>query len=168
MKTTKLGEKRMKCLVAYPEKCVGCKNCVYACSNENEGFFEPLLSRIQVYSQGSKRLYIPSFCLQCGENAPCIQACPTGALKYNPDLGAVLWQKNSCINCLLCIPVCPYKAIKFDVLTKSILICDLCSGHPICVQVCPVEALQFQELDAETENQIKLHSRVMKDFFKSE
>jgi len=159
------GKFAMKCLIAHPEICVGCRNCLYACSYQQEDFFDPLLSRIQVYFEENSRQFIPCFCLQCGENAACISACPSGALKYDLSLNAVLWEKKACINCRMCVQVCPYNAIKADILTNAIMKCDLCYGNPVCIQVCPTKAIEFVEMDEKTDEEKSLHSQVMKDFF---
>lgn len=51
-------------------------------------------------------------CVSCscgGACDGCVEACPTGALKRQ---NIVVFNKDVCIDCGLCIPACKYDAIK--------------------------------------------------------
>ena len=41
----------------------------------------------------------------------CVGACPTGALKDNPDRPQLRFQENACVQCGLCKATCPEKVI---------------------------------------------------------
>lgn len=157
----------MKSLIVHSKKCIGCRNCIYACSFEHEDFYDPELSRIQVFYNEIERLFIPNFCLQCGRTAACILACPSGALFFDEKLNAVLWREQDCIHCHNCVQACPYKAITTDKVTDAILKCDLCLGNPICVQVCPESALEFIEMNEEDEAERSAHALTVRNFLKS-
>jgi carbon-monoxide dehydrogenase iron sulfur subunit len=86
-------------------------------------------------------------CQQCDE-APCIQACITGALARDPVSLLVKVDEERCIGCWTCLLVCPFGAIRQDTEQKKVLKCDLCQGEeiPVCVANCPNEALVYVEL----------------------
>ena len=62
---------------------------------------------------------------------------------------------DSCINCDVCEPVCPNKAISQGEVVYVIdpALCTECVGHydePQCVQVCPVDCIPKDENHVET------------------
>ena len=80
----------------------------------------------------------PLVCTLCGS---CVEACPTGALEVNPELGHLQLNEEKCTGCGKCIEACPIGVLKFDEETRMPLICDRCLGDPQCVKWCPVEAI---------------------------
>lgn len=66
---------------------------------------------------------------------------------------------HDCINCDVCEPVCPNKAIAqgpeiYEIAPER---CTECVGHfdkPQCVQVCPVNCIPLDPLHAETPEQL--------------
>lgn len=128
-----------------PEKCAGCRSCELACSFGHERLFSPELSRIRVYSDEETGEDSIEVCRQCG-NAPCVEACPAGAIKRD-GTGAVILDEDKCVKCGLCAKACPFGAIKFRADGKTPLFCDLCNGDPRCVSVCPSGALTFDRLE---------------------
>jgi len=115
---------------------------------------EPLRAfpRLKVYEKGPV-----SFALQCrhcepvdeqGKEAPCIEACLTGAMKRNNKTGTVEHDPEKCIGCWMCIMVCPYGVIIPDTRQKKVITkCDLCPDEeiPACVKACPNEALVLED-----------------------
>jgi Fe-S-cluster-containing hydrogenase component 2 len=146
-------------LLAYPEDCIGCSNCEYACSFEHKRAFSPYLSRIKVVKNQSRQFFTPTFCRQC-ENAPCVTVCPTDALVNNRKTGVVEWDKEKCILCDVCIQTCPFGAITF--VDEEVMKCDLCGGDPICVKFCPTEALRF--IDEREAGKYKRECNLHKNF----
>ncbi len=74
-----------------------------------------------------------------------------GEVKINPPVelpewfrGKIIYEKEKCIGCKLCITVCPAKAIEFKEEEKKIKIymgrCIFCSQYN---DVCPVNALHM-------------------------
>lgn len=64
-----------------------------------------------------------------------------------------------CINCDVCEPVCPNRAIApgAEVYEIAPSRCTECVGHydlPQCVEVCPVECIELDGLHAETREQL--------------
>jgi len=92
-----------------------------------------------------------SFALQCRhcDEAPCIEACMTGAMHRDEETGAVLCDQDKCVGCWMCIMVCPVGAIHRGIKQQVASKCDLCldAGFPVCVQNCPNEAIVYEEQD---------------------
>ena len=91
-----------------------------------------------------------SFAIQCRhcEDAPCIEACITGAMQRDKKTNAVLCDENKCVGCWMCIMVCPFGVISQNTgKKKAVSKCDLCAGEdiPVCVKNCPNEAIVYAE-----------------------
>jgi tetrathionate reductase subunit B len=97
------------------------------------------------------RVFLPVTCQHCGD-APCIKACPCGAL-YKGVGGSVLVDYDRCCGYGKCRQVCPYGAIYLDPVTKQAVKCHNCyhrllaGMEPACVATCPVQALHFGDLN---------------------
>ncbi|MDA3915260.1 YfhL family 4Fe-4S dicluster ferredoxin [Oleiagrimonas sp.] len=68
---------------------------------------------------------------------------------------------DTCINCDVCEPVCPNKAISLGEEFYQIDpdLCTECVGHfeePQCVEVCPVECIPHDPEHPETHEQLQL------------
>ena len=122
-----------------PEKCIGCRLCEIICSSSHASSFSPYRSRLRVEEVGDAlKKFKPLVCTLCGS---CVEACPTGALEVNPELGHLQLNEEKCTGCGKCIEACPIGVLKFDEETRMPLICDRCLGDPQCVKWCPVEAI---------------------------
>ncbi len=156
-------------LLVDTKKCQGCVSCMLACSLVNEGEENLSLARIQVL-QNSFRNWPDDVtieqCRQCVE-APCVEECPRGALKPDPEHGNVRRvDAKKCIGCGTCAEVCPHMpsrpVIAPDDNSGGKLKgrkCDLCAGaayhwdesgggpqgKQACVEVCPVGAIKFTD-----------------------
>jgi carbon-monoxide dehydrogenase iron sulfur subunit len=136
------------------EICIGCHLCEVYCQLEHAGTRDlvkafkresPPLARLRVDEMGVVSLSVR--CQHC-EDAPCVQACLTGALSRDPESGMVKVDEERCIGCWTCLLVCPLAAIRPDTEQKKALKCDLCQGEeiPVCVANCPNEALVYVEV----------------------
>jgi carbon-monoxide dehydrogenase iron sulfur subunit len=137
------------------ERCTGCRVCEMVCSLEKEVVLSPKKSRIRIFQARTKGLDIPSICQLCNP-APCVNICPSGALKKDADTETIVADMETCIGekCLKCTLECPYGAITWDVLDESLICCDLCGGDPECVKFCDPKALIFEKCDqAEAQEQ---------------
>ncbi|MGA7237585.1 MAG: 4Fe-4S dicluster domain-containing protein [Bryobacteraceae bacterium] len=132
-------------------KCIGCGNCVRACSQENgvpHGYFRTWVERYSVHdeldgpprvdspnggmdsfpilndAQGDKSFFVPKLCNHCADS-PCVQACPVGATFVSPD-GVVLVDRKYCIGCRYCIQACPYGCRYLDPRENVVDKCSLC------------------------------------------
>jgi Fe-S-cluster-containing dehydrogenase component len=101
--------------------------------------------------------FVSLACQHCGD-APCVMACPTGALSRSSENGIVLIDRNLCVGCHSCALVCPFGAPHFPEGHKMNK-CDFCRDRldhglePACVRVCPTGALGFGALEEITHKQ---------------
>ena len=116
-------------IIVNPADCIGCRTCEVACvvahPSEQELNADVFLPRLKVQRLDS--ISAPVMCHQC-ENAPCVGACPVGAL----TMGEQVVQTNSarCIGCQSCVSACPFGMITIQSLPgdtrQQIVKCDLC------------------------------------------
>lgn len=98
------------------KRCAGCQTCTIACKIEH--FVPPgvFFTRVNDYEIGKyprvQRHFLPAGCMHC-DDAPCVQACPTGASSKRED-GIVLVNQDLCVGCRYCMVVCPYGARYFN------------------------------------------------------
>jgi Fe-S-cluster-containing hydrogenase component 2 len=123
-------------------KCTACRACELACSFTKEGVFSPSLSRIRVMQLFDAGLNIPVVCTNCAD-APCIPACPRGAIYRDPTVPVVRVNEQQCTGCGECLQACPFGAVDRPAGRKSVIMCDLCDGSPACVKSCVYGALVF-------------------------
>ena len=144
----------MKRIYAREDYCLGCRLCEINCLVEHsrskkiiKAFRterDTVVPGVRVEESGRA-----SFALQCRhcDDAPCIEACITGAMDRDPGTGAVLCDEDRCVGCWSCIMVCPAGAVMRGKARKVASKCDLCVGDetPVCVEGCPNEALVYEE-----------------------
>jgi anaerobic carbon-monoxide dehydrogenase iron sulfur subunit len=135
-----------KVLVIDYHKCTGCRLCELVCSVVNEGVSNPARSRIRVMKWEAEGLYVPMSCQQCMD-APCVNACPVKALKRDDTLNRIVVDYDLCIGCRMCVSVCPFGAMNFDVIDRKVFKCELCGGDPQCARFCEVKAIEYREPD---------------------
>ena len=121
------------------DRCTGCSLCQLACSFEKEGKFAPGISRIELLDRDQRGFY-PTMCRNCIE-APCLDACPAGAISKRRKDGYVVLDRDRCIGCNMCIMVCPFNAIGYD--KNRNYKCDTCDGLEKCIKICPYGAIGF-------------------------
>ena len=73
---------------------------------------------------------------------------------------------DTCVNCDVCEPVCPNKAIALGEVIYEIAPhrCTECVGHydvPQCVEVCPVECIIVDAQHTESPEQLQAKYRVL-------
>jgi anaerobic dimethyl sulfoxide reductase subunit B (iron-sulfur subunit) len=146
-------------------RCTGCFACVVACMDQNdvEAGSEPSAWRqvftIEIGAGDEARLqHVSLACMHC-EDAPCLIACPSGAISREPGTGIVTVSADLCIGCHSCSIACPFGVPRFGK-DGTMQKCDLCSVRiengldPACVRVCPTGALHYgrpNELSLEVE-----------------
>lgn len=143
----------------YPKEdaCIDCKLCEVAClveHSETKDIFKAYreaprtLSKAFVEEDGPNSISIQ--CRHCTD-APCIDACITGAMQRADDDSPVIVDRDKCFGCWMCIMACPFGAIQMDIRKKDkhkvSSKCDLCPGRnmPACVEICPNRALFFED-----------------------
>lgn len=142
------------CIDLDTERCVACGACAVACMDQND--LDPkgsqdMFRKIAAVETGSgaqtRFTYLSLACMHCN-NAPCIDACPCGCLKKDPDTGFTVYDNTNCIGCRSCSMACPFAAPIFNDAGKMIK-CDGCNERvknglePACVRVCPFDALSL-------------------------
>jgi len=141
------GEVMNKRFVVTPNLCTGCRTCELACSFAHSHQGKPGKSRMVVLPSKHPDLWIPLACLQC-EDPACVASCLVGALKLNPETGAVELNQEMCVKCEACVAACPYGCCSVDEQVQMIVKCDLCGGDPVCAHFCPSKALVYKTIEA--------------------
>jgi carbon-monoxide dehydrogenase iron sulfur subunit len=145
----------MKRIYINEKHCIGCRLCEVHCLVQHSKSKHIVKAFKKELPQAMSRLVFEqkgylTFALQCRhcKDAPCLDACITGAMYRDKKTGAVLSDENKCVGCYMCIMSCPFGVVKRNVGTKKIISkCDLCKGEdmPVCVKNCPNEAIVFKE-----------------------
>ena len=111
----------MKSVFINPERCIGCRQCEFACAVAHSVSKDPATaltedplprSRIHVSPGLSMNSSFPTRCRHCNP-APCEQVCPTGAIARDEALDVVALDIHKCIACAMCAMVCPFDAVTF-------------------------------------------------------
>ncbi len=148
-------------MLADTTRCIDCKACVVACRAEWEtplGHSRDWVRQVEYsLADGSPEVMLfPGRCQHC-DDAPCVEACPSGA-SYKREDGIVLVDDDICSGCELCVPACPYNARWLNPVTNTISKCTFCQPRidqglePACVQTCVGRALIFGDAnDPESE-----------------
>lgn len=154
------------------DSCSGCHACAVACKAEHRVPDGQFRTRVQSVEFGqfpkTQRQFVPTLCQHC-EAAPCIDACPTGAIQAN-EFGIVSIREDTCVGSGPCVDACPYGAISLDLDEYVAQKCDFCSDRlagavapeaasgspsgtpsrtitgtvsPACVATCPTDAMHF-------------------------
>ncbi|MBE3557992.1 MAG: 4Fe-4S dicluster domain-containing protein [Ktedonobacteraceae bacterium] len=91
-------------------------------------------------------------CKHC-VNAPCLEACPTGAI-IRTEFDTVYVQQDICNGCGYCVVACPFGVIARDEQgDHTAHKCTLCydrlkDGYePACAKACPTDSIQFGEVE---------------------
>ncbi|MEM9799817.1 MAG: 4Fe-4S dicluster domain-containing protein [Planctomycetota bacterium] len=149
-------------------RCFGCHACEVACKAENDvplgQYIRQTIYHDHTRSSGAvARITVPMACQHC-EDAPCIKACPCGALHKGAG-GTVQVNYDTCSGHAACKEACPYGAIYIDPVANQAIKCHNCTHRvdegmePACVETCPSGALTFGDL---TDPESKV-SRVTKE-----
>jgi len=169
-------------IAADSNKCIGCRTCEIACALAHEPshdiealtptHFEPRLHLVRTFQVSTM-----ATCHQC-EDAPCLHACPTGAIFHAGDVVQV--DQSRCIGCKSCVIACPFGAMEVVTFPAHRVFagielpggvkaeahkCDLCANRaagPACVEVCPTKALHVVDATAlqATRRQRQQHSAI--------
>jgi tetrathionate reductase subunit B len=137
-------------------RCFGCHACEVACKAENDvplgNFIRQTIYHDAPRDNGAvARIMVPMACQHC-EDAPCIKACPCGAL-HKGSGGSVQVNYDKCSGHASCKEACPYGAIYIDPVANQAVKCHNCTHRvdegmePACVSTCPSDALTFGDLN---------------------
>jgi formate dehydrogenase iron-sulfur subunit len=98
----------------------------------------------------SNWLMMSDVCKHC-HNAPCLEACPTGAL-FRTEFDTVVVQQDICNGCGYCVPACPFGVVELSLVDGKAHKCTLCYDRlkgglePACAKACPTDSIQFGEI----------------------
>ncbi len=102
-------------------------------------------------------------CRKC-ETAPCVKACPNGALEKEPtedeDSGTLKRANMLCTGCGTCAIACPFGTIYTDLIPFPSSVCDVCRGRlgegekPLCVTTSKDGSIDYKEVDATKEKDL--------------
>ncbi len=140
-------------LKAKPALCTGCNLCVGACvASHGNGDYGLNQARLRIETGSAPGQHKVMFCVSCKK---CIDVCPTQALRWHPENGAVELLPERCDNCAKCVDICPTKIIIHSETGITFadghsldwfpVICDLCGGEPECSRICPTGAIYTAE-----------------------
>jgi Fe-S-cluster-containing hydrogenase component 2 len=141
-------KRHVKRILVCSEVCSGCRACEVACVAHHEGVFGTAMARIHISKIEPAGIDQPHVCRQC-LHAPCVAACPSGALYRDETTNAVLVREGDCIGCSACADACPFGMAVLHPDTGVALICDLCGGDPACLARCATGAIQYGSTDAQ-------------------
>ena len=148
----------MRRVLVRQEFCIGCGLCRVHCEAHHAGGDDiaNVLKMRQSPAVGGIRIEhreIESLSVRCQhcDDAPCIDACLTGAMHRDESSGFVLVDQEKCIGCGTCTLVCPFAAVRQDVLSGKAVKCDGCRDRdtPRCVAACPNGALVLEQVRKE-------------------
>ncbi len=157
--------------------CIGCKACEVACkewnnlpadnigmtgeSFDNTGALSANTWRHVAFIEQDVRsdvetpfqsgwVMLSDVCKHC-HNAPCLEACPTGAL-FRTEFDTVVVQQDICNGCGYCVPACPFGVVDVSTMDGKAHKCTLCYDRlkgglePACSKACPTDSIQFGEI----------------------
>ncbi|GAA5179441.1 4Fe-4S dicluster domain-containing protein [Niveibacterium umoris] len=150
-------------VIAEASKCIGCRTCEIACAlahpvapDSGALTTKNFAPRLTLVRSGS--VTTPVMCRQC-DDAPCVRACPSGAIVYSEDSVQVV--QSRCVGCKTCVVACPYGVMSVvsvpsapqpgatlgtQKMKSEAQKCDLCitrTEGPACIPVCPTKALHL-------------------------
>lgn len=133
------------------DRCNGCLACVVTCQEANEAMPGGFPTKVEETQDASGPFavlrFLPTLCNQC-RDAPCLPACPKGAVRREAD-GIVVTDPDRCVGTGACLAACPYDMRFIDVRTGKVDKCDFCRERlarglvPACVEACPTGARSF-------------------------
>ena len=137
-----------------PNRCIGCKACVQACS-ECDTHKGHSMIHLEFVDRSASVQTVPVVCMHC-DTPTCAEVCPADAIKRTEDGVVQTAQKPRCIACNNCVLACPFGVPKMMGEFELMMKCDMCydrtsvGKQPMCTTVCPSRALHygtFQEIE---------------------
>src|SRR5262245_34420545 len=128
-------------------------------SYDNTGAFSDVNWRHVKFVEQSTRpdrsdlswLMMSDVCKHC-VNAPCLEACPTGAI-LRTEFDTVYIHEPACNGCRDCVSACPFGVIHMSETRHVAQKCTFCYDRlkhdlaPACAQACPTQSIFFGPID---------------------
>lgn len=139
-------------------RCGACNCCTVACKDWNQLKPGPVNWRVQFTHENDTPPYFFPLSMGCNhcENPACVAACGAGAIVKDVESGAVIVDRDKCMELRTCIMACPYAKPQIaddkqepNRPTHPMQKCDMCAERrlagqkPICVTSCIGRALDF-------------------------
>jgi len=126
--------------------CSGCRACSVACAVVHFGVADDSRGAIQIIRDPVAEFEYQAVCRIC-EDPECVAACMAVALTLDRETGRVIFDRDRCVGCAMCVMVCPHNAIVPDRREGKAILCDQCVGRegPACVAACSTGAIDFVE-----------------------
>lgn len=130
-----------------PNRCIGCKACVQACS-ECDTHKGHSMIHLEYVDRSTSVQTVPVVCMHC-DSPTCAEVCPADAIKRTGDGVVQTARKPRCIACNNCVLACPFGVPKMLSQYELMMKCDMCydrtsvGKQPMCTTVCPSRALHY-------------------------
>jgi Fe-S-cluster-containing dehydrogenase component len=130
-----------------PNRCIGCKSCVEACT-ECDTHKGHSMIHLEVVDRSISPQTVPVVCMHC-DTPTCAEVCPADAIKRTSDGVVQTARKPRCIACNNCVLACPFGVPKMNTKFELMMKCDMCydrtsiGKQPMCTTVCPSRALHY-------------------------
>ena len=140
------GERIVRRIYTNHELCSGCRACSIACAISHFGTADPAQGAIRIERSPFSGFEVQAVCRLC-EDPECVAACMAAALSRDHESGRILYQREKCVGCWMCVMVCPHQGIVRNEKERKTIRCDQCDGRevPACVAACATCAVQHQE-----------------------
>jgi len=131
-----------KISLEHTERCIGCYNCVFACSMELFNKISVNKTAVFIKPCSPADRFVVVFCTGC-QSPPCIEACGERALKQDQDGIIKLVKPLKCEQCETfdCAKGCITGALLIDPETHMPILCTQCGK---CAEACPHEVITFK------------------------
>jgi carbon-monoxide dehydrogenase iron sulfur subunit len=134
------------------ELCTGCRACSVTCAVAHFSVADDMLGAIQILRNPLEGYEFQAVCRLCDE-PECVAACMAVARTRDPETGRLVFDRDRCVGCWMCVSVCPHHAIVPDHRAGKAIYCDQCHDRdvPACVAACATKAVAFVEVEEKAE-----------------